>query len=147
MPVGPTSYGDSPYQSPSTFAGNPYFSDLDRLVADGLLEQDEIDALSWGSDPERVDYGLMYQNRYSLLQKATDRGWDRDREKVAAFEGENRHWLPDYALFMALKRHFDMRSWLEWPDQEVRLRQPAALEKYRTLLAADIRLFTYIQYM
>ena len=147
LPVGPTSYGDSPYQSPSTFAGNPYFIDLDWLVEDGLLEQAEIDALSWGSDPERVDYGIMYENRFILLQKATDRGWERDADKVAAFERDNAGWLPDYALFMALKRHFDMRCWLEWPDEAVRLRRPEALEQYRTELAADIRLFTYIQYL
>ena len=146
LPVGPTSYGDSPYQSPSTFAGNPYFIDLDLLVGDGLLMQSEIDALSWGSDPERVDYGLLYENRYILLQKATDRGFERDADKVAAFERANAGWLPDYALFMALKRHFDMRCWLEWP-LEVRLRRPAALEEYRRALAADIRLFTYIQYL
>ena len=147
LPVGPTSYGDSPYQSPSTFAGNPYFIDLDLLVEDGLLEQSEIDALDWGSDPERVDYALLYQNRYILLQKATDRGWGRDADRVAAFERENAAWLPDYALFMAIKRHFDMRSWLEWPEEDVRLRKPAALDKYRKMLAADIRLFTYIQYL
>ncbi len=147
LPVGPTSYGDSPYQSPSTFAGNPYFIDLDLLVKDGLLMQSEIDALSWGDDPERVDYGLLYENRYILLQKATNRGWDRDADKVAAFAAQNAYWLPDYALFMALKRHFDMRCWLEWPDEEVRLRKPAALGKYRTELAEDVRLFTYIQYL
>ncbi len=147
LPVGPTSYGDSPYQSPSTYAGNPYLIDPDLLVEDGLLTQSEIDALSWGDDAGRVDYGLLYQNRYVLLQKATDRGWERDREAVAAFVKENESWLPDYALFMALKRHFDMRCWLEWPDESIRLHRPAALEKYRTLLAADVQLFTYIQYL
>ena len=146
LPVGPTSYGDSPYQSPSTFAGNPYFIDLDLLVEDGLLEQSEIDALDWGSDPERVDYALLYQNRYILLQKATDRGFQRDEDKVAAFERENAAWLPDYALFMALKRHFSMQCWLEWPE-DIRLRQAASMDRYRALLDEDIRLFTYIQYL
>lgn len=145
LPVGPTSYGDSPYQSPSTFAGNPYLIDPDRLVEDGLLLQEEIDALSWGEDPERVDYGLLYQNRYLLLEKATARGWERDAEAVDAFVQQN-GWVPDYALFMALKRHFDMRAWLEWPE-DIRLRKPAALTKYRALLTEDIRLFTYIQYL
>ena len=147
LPVGPTSYGDSPYQSPSTFAGNPYFIDPDLLVQDGLLEQAEIDALSWGDDPARVDYGLLYQNRYILLQKATERGWERDSEAVAAFVQANEAWLPDYALFMALKRHFGMACWLEWPDEDIRLRKPAAVAKYRGELAEDIRLFTYIQYL
>lgn len=147
LPVGPTSYGDSPYQSPSTFAGNPYFIDLDLLVEDNLLTQEEIDALSWGDDPTRVDYGVLYANRYLLLEKATERGWQRDKDKVDAFVGENSGWLPDYALFMALKRHFAMACWLDWPDEDIRLRKPTAMEKYRAELTEDIRLFTYIQYL
>ena len=146
LPVGPTSYGDSPYQSPSTYAGNPYFIDLDLLVADGLLKQSEIDAVHWGDDPERVDYGRLYEHRLTLLEQATARGWKRDANKVAAFVQQNKTWLPDYALFMALKRHFSMVCWLEWPE-EIRLRKPAALEQYRKELAEDIRLFTYIQYL
>ena len=85
LPVGPTSYGDSPYQSPSTHAGNPYFIDLDILVEDGLLKQAEIDAVNWGDDPALVDYGALYNNRYTLLQKACDRGWEKDAEKIKAF--------------------------------------------------------------
>ena len=147
LPVGPTSYGDSPYQSPSTFAGNPYFIDLDLLVEDDLLTQEEVDALYWGSNPARVDYGAQYENRYILLQKATLRGWDRDEEAVEAFVAQNASWLPDYALFMALKRHFGMACWLDWPDEDARLRKAETLEKYREELAEDIRLFTYIQYL
>lgn len=147
LPVGPTSYGDSPYQSPSTYAGNPYFIDLDTLVADGLLTRNEVDALDWGNDPERVDYGKLYENRYILLQKAMTRGWTRDAAQVAAFVEKNQGWLPDYALFMALKRHFGMVCWLEWPDEAIRLRKPEALTRYRQKLAKDIRLFTYIQYL
>ena len=145
LPVGPTAYGDSPYQSPSTYAGNPYFIDLDLLIEDDLLTQDEVDALSWGGDPERVDYGQMYESRYVLLEKAAARGYMRDKAAVDAFVAENA-WLPDYALFMALKRHFEMRCWLEWPE-DIRLRKTAAMDKYRVLLMADIRLFTYIQYL
>ena len=83
LPVGPTSYGDSPYQSYSTYAGNPYFIDLDMLCADGLLTQAELDAVDWGSDPAKVDYSKIYENRFQLLQKATDRGWKRDQEAAA----------------------------------------------------------------
>ena len=147
LPVGPTSYGDSPYQSPSTFAGNPYFIDLDLLIADSLLTQADVDALDWGDDPARVDYGRQYVNRYALLEKATACGWERDEAEVDAFVAQNAGWLPDYALFMALKRHFGMAGWLDWPDEDARLRKPAALEKYREELAEDIRLFTYIQYL
>ena len=147
LPVGPTSYGDSPYQSPSTHAGNPYFIDLDILVSDGLLKQSEIDELFWGDDPTLVDYGALYQNRYTLLQKACDRGWKKDADKIAAFQEENANWLPDYALFMAVKKHFGMRCWLEWPDEDIRLRKPEAVAFYTEKLASDIRLFTFIQYL
>lgn len=147
LPVGPTSYGDSPYQSPSTHAGNPYFIDLDILVEEGLLEQSEIDSLYWGDNPTSIDYGALYENRYPLLKKACDRGWERDRNEIAAFQKENEYWIFDYALFMALKRHFDMRSWLEWPDEAIRLRNPDSIKYYTDLLADDIRLFTYIQFL
>ena len=147
LPVGPTSYGDSPYQSLSAYAGNPYLIDLDILKDDGLLTEQEITGMYWGDNPEKVDYGALYQSRFVLLQKATERGFQRDREKLTQFEAENSDWLPDYALFMALKRHFDMRSWLDWPDEDVRLRKPEALEKYREELKEDIKLFTYIQFL
>ena len=147
LPVGPTSYGDSPYQSPSTFAGNPYFIDLDRLVADGLLTRAEVDALDWGDDPTHVNYGRQYHHRYILLEKATARGWEKEAKEVACFVEQNAAWLPDYALFMALKRHFDMACWLDWPDEDARLRKAEALEKYREELEEDIRLFTYVQYL
>ena len=147
LPVGPTSYGDSPYQSFSTYAGNPYFIDLDMLCADGLLTQAELDAVDWGSDPAKVDYSKIYENRFQLLQKATDRGWKRDQEAVADFAAENSSWLPDYALFMALKRYYGMKAWTEWPDADIRLRRAGAVERYEELLSRDIRLFTYIQYL
>ena len=147
LPLGPTSYGDSPYQSFSTFAGNPYFIDLDLLVKDGLLTQDEVDACSWGTQPRYVDYGKIYESRFSLLQKAKKRGWTRDQAKVTAFAAENSGWLQDYTLFMACKRHFGMRSWLEWPDEKLRLRDHSALEQYREKLREDVEFFTYLQFL
>ena len=147
LPVGPTSYGDSPYQSFSTHAGNPYFVDLTMLCQEGLLTQAELEAVDWGSDPARVDYEKIYQGRFQLLRKATDRGWDKDADGVAAFAAENSGWLEDYALFMAIKRHFGMKAWTEWPDEEIRLHRPEAVERYREELAEDVRLFTYIQYL
>ena len=148
LPLGPTSYGDSPYQSFSTFAGNPYFIDPDLLVEDGLLTKREVKAYRWGDDPRHVDYGAVYASRLKLLAKAKKRGWERDREEVTAFVAENARWLPDYALFMACKRHFGMRSWTEWEDEDIRLRRsPEVLERYRTLLREEVELFTYIQYL
>ena len=146
LPVGPTSYGDSPYQSPSAYAGNPYFIDLDLLAADGLLKQAEIDGRFWGDDPGKADYGALYENRFPLLEIATERGWARDGAAVDAFVSANEGWLPDYTLFMALKRHFGMKAWTEWPE-DIRLRRPEAVERYRKQLTQDIRLFTYIQFL
>ena len=147
LPVGPTSYGDSPYQSPSAFAGNPYFVDLDLLVADGLLAKDEVEAASWGSDPARVDYELLYANRLELLRRACDRGWQRDAAAVQDFAQKNDDWLCDYALFMAIKRHFGMAPWYEWPDEQIRLHKREATARYARELEPDVRLFTYIQYL
>lgn len=147
LPVGPTSYGDSPYQSLSTYAGNPYLIDLDILKADGLLTAEEIESVYWGDTLERVDYGALYNGRFTLLKKAYERGRAKNREDQDAFQSENSDWLPDYALFMALKRHFDMRSWTDWPDRDARLRKPEALKKYREELKEDIELFTYIQFL
>ena len=147
LPVGPTSYGDSPYQSFSAYAGNPYLIDLDLLCEDGLLTPAEVNAVSWGMDPARVDYSAIYNGRFPLLHLAMERGWERDADKAKAFSEENDAWLPDYALFMALKRHFGMSAWTEWPDEDIRLRRPEAVARYREELADDIRLFTYIQYL
>lgn len=147
LPVGPTSYGDSPYQSFSAYAGNPYFVDLDLLHEDGLLTAEETGGIDWGRDGGRVDYRAIYENRFSLLRLAAQRGWARDSEAVAAFSRENAGWLPDYALFMALKRRYGMKAWYEWPDEDVRLHQPPALDRCRRELDGDVRLFTYIQYL
>ncbi len=146
LPVGPTSYRDSPYQSFSAYAGNPYYVDLDLLRADGLLTEQELAAVSWGKDPGRVDYRAIYESRFDLLRLAARRGWGRDAELVSAFARENEGWLPDYTLFMALKRRYGMRPWQEWPDEDVRLHQPPAVERCRRKLDEDVRLFTYIQY-
>ena len=137
LPLGPTSYGDSPYQSFSSFAGNPYFIDLDLLVKDKLLTRVEVNACDWGDDPRYVDYGKIYASRFTLLEKAKTRGFTRDREAVAAFERENERWLPNYALFMALKRHFGMKSWTEWDDEDIRCRTSGeVIERYRAELSA-----------
>lgn len=147
LPVGPTSYGDSPYQSPSAFAGNPYFVDLDLLVADGLLEKDEVEGISWGEDPARVDYALLYEMRPKLLRKAAKRGLSRDAAEVKEFREANSTWLEDYALFMSIKEHFGMVAWNEWPDEDARLRKPEALKRYASELKDDIDYYIYVQYL
>ncbi|MBQ2783312.1 MAG: 4-alpha-glucanotransferase, partial [Oscillospiraceae bacterium] len=146
LPLGPTSYGDSPYQSFSTFAGNPYFIDLDMLIEDELLTEEEVTMRDWGSNARAVDYGKIYENRFEVLAIAKARGWERDREDVAAFMEENKRWLGDYALYMACKRHYGMRPWTEWPD-DIRLRDTEALAEAREKYNEDVELFIYIQFL
>ena len=136
LPVGPISYGDSPYQSFSTFAGNPYYIDLDMLQTDGLLTSEEVQAHSWGDDPERVDYGAIYRARYALLERAFDRGWSRERQAVEEF-ARRQPWLDGYARFMALKRRYDMKPWTQWPAGEVPAEE----------LERDVQFFTYLQFL
>ena len=146
LPVGPTSYGDSPYQSFSTFAGNPYFIDLDFLREDGLLEPGEYKDLPWSRSNAYVDYGTLYQLRYPVLRKAALRGLKRDAEEVAAFREENTAWVEDYALFMALKGANDGKSWQEW-GKPLRHREPEALTECRKTYADEIDFWVYLQFL
>ena len=147
LPVGPTSYGDSPYQSFSTNAGNPYFISLEILCEEGLIDKADIDSIDWGSDPAKVDYYKIYLNRFDVLKKAMKKGWEKDSKKIEEFKENNNDWLFDYALFMALKRHFGMKSWTEWDDENIRLRKDEAIKHYSEKLSEDINLFIYIQYL
>lgn len=146
LPIGPTSYGDSPYQSFSSFAGNPYFIDLDLLVKDGLLEKKDLKGLKV-EDENYVDYGFLYITRYPILHKAFLKGKDLLKEPLNKFIEENRSWLEDYALFMALKKHFDSASWLQWPDASIRERHPDALARYKEELKEDIAFYEFLQYL
>ena len=135
LPLGPTGYGDSPYQSFSTFAGNPYFIDLDVLVDMGLLTHEEILNTDLGSDPERVDYEKIYYGKNALLKKAFDR-CTRELSGYQAFEEENAYWLEDYALYSAIKEYYGSVSFLEWPE-EVRKRDKEVLDRFRDELSKD----------
>lgn len=145
LPLGPTSYGDSPYQSFSTFAGNPYFIDLDLLAEEKLLEKEEIEAIDWSCSEARTDYGYLFTVRYDLLYKAFLRGRDKYEREIQAFRRENL-WLEDYALFMALKRSRQMACWDTWPE-EIRLRHTGAAESYATVLAEDMNFFIFLQFL
>jgi 4-alpha-glucanotransferase len=147
LPLGPTSIGDSPYQPFSSHAGNPYFIDLDALVRAGLLTGEEASAPDWGSGPARVDYGKIYAARLPVLRRAFDRAGAALRAETAAFAEENAAWLPDYALFMALKRRFGMRAWTEWEDAEIRLRRPGAVAAWAERLRDEVEFFGFIQYL
>ncbi len=146
LPMGPTSYGDSPYQAFSSYAGNPYFIDLDELCAQGLLKREEYQNLEWGSDPQRVDYALLHRQRFPVLRLACRRLWAQREEEVMRFCHVEKIWLEDYALFMALKGSHGDRPWSEWP-RPLRLREPEALEKAREELQEEIRFWSAVQFL
>jgi len=143
LPLTPTGYGDSPYQSFSACAGNHYLIDLDTLVEEGLLKEAEIASVNWGHQPDRVDFGTMYDQRSKVLKIACGRF-----VSDAAFEAfvqENRQWLPDYALFMALKARMGGIPWLDWPEA-LKRREAGALEENREALKEEIFFQYFLQY-
>ncbi|MBQ8514080.1 MAG: 4-alpha-glucanotransferase [Ruminococcus sp.] len=144
LPLGPTSYGDSPYQSFSTFAGNPYFISLDEFVKEGLLTEEDCKSADAEVSPRRVDYRKLYQNRWPLLKMAYGNSRIAEEEEFAAFCEEN-EWLSDYALFMALKDQYKGAAWSEW-DEALRLRREDALEQARQALADEIGFYKFLQY-
>jgi 4-alpha-glucanotransferase len=146
LPLGPTSFGDSPYQSFSTFAGNPYFIDLEALIEEGLLTREECDECDFGDDDRYVDYGKVYESRFGLLWIAFQRANVDSNEEFLAFVNANADWLDDYALFMAIKDSKDGISWLEW-EADIRQRQPVTLDLYKSELKEDIQFYQYLQYL
>ena len=144
LPIHPTGYGDSPYQSFSTFAGNPYFIDLETLVAEGVLTKEECDRADFGTG-EKVDYDVLYRGRFSLLRKAYERSDISKNPAYQQFLAENGWWLWDYALFMAVKGHFGGIPWQEWPE-DIRLRYGYAMDYYRKELYFDVEFQTYLQF-
>ncbi len=146
LPLGPTSYGDSPYQSFSAFAGNPYFIDLDTLCDEGLLERDWIRALDWGGSGRQVDFGTIFERRFPVLRAAFARAKE-DGGRMRSLDGfaaENADWLNDYALFMALKDEHGGAPWSNWP-YELRMRESDALQAARERLGESIRFYQFIQ--
>ena len=144
LPIVPTSYGDSPYQSFSTYAGNPYLIDLDDLAEEGLLRREEYAGRAWGSDPARVDYGALWRSRFDVLACATRRLGREHADELAAFCERERAWLDDYALFMALKDAHGGASWTTW-EEPLRHREEAALEAARAGLADQVRFWKAVQ--
>ena len=143
LPLTPTGYGDSPYQSCSTFAGNPYLIDLPKLVEEGLLTREEIDSVTWCAREDRVDFGIQYNNKNRVLRLAYNRfagGGEFERFCV-----ENGSWLPDFALFMALKDATG-KSWYDWEDG-LKFRDPDAIWNARNKLKDEIRFYSFVQYV
>ena len=145
LPLGPTSYGDSPYQSFSTFAGNPYFISLDELIEEGVLTRAECEKVNWGKVKGSIDYEKIYKGRYPLLRKAYERSKISENPEYQKFVNENSWWLSDYALFMALKSHFNNVSWGEW-ETDIKFRKPEAMSRYEEQLSDDIGYWKFIQF-
>lgn len=146
LPICPTSYGDSPYQSFSSYAGNPYMIDLDELSQAGLLEKDEYKNIDWGSNQEKADYGLLYNRRFGVLRKAAKTAEEKYQTELTEFRKENHKWLSDYALFMAIKDEQNGVSWLEWPEI-LRKRDNKALAVEREKLKDEIKFWECVQFL
>ena len=146
LPTGPTGYGDSPYQSFSAFAGNPYFIDLDLLKKDGLLKAEEYRNIDWGSDPQRVDYGTIYNHRFAVLHLAADRLRKHLPDDYEDFCRQNAFWLDDYALFMAEKEAHQGVSFMGW-EPSLRRHNPKAVARETERLADQIEFWKLIQYL
>ena len=144
LPLTPTGFGDSPYQSCSAFAGNPYLIDLEMLAQEGLLDRQELDGIVWSRREDRVDFGLLYENRQKVLRLAYDRF--QDEKALEAFLQNNSAWLPDFALFMALKDAHGGKPWYTW-EKQLKHRDPDALWQARQKQKASIGFYCFVQYL
>ena len=150
FPLGPTGYGDSPYQSFSSFAGNPYLIDFDLLIEAHLLSEEDLKDIFFGDNEEYIDYGAIYNQKYPLLRKAYENFKSSDNNEMKGslenFKRENSSWLNDYSLYISLKNHFNGLPWNEWA-QYIKNRENAAMEHYKNELADDIEYHNFIQFL
>lgn len=143
LPLGPTGYGDSPYQSFSAFAGNPYFIDPDVLTEEGLLTETECEAADFGDDPRDIDYGKLYDNRFPLLRMAYRR-WKEQGHTPEELEAVLDRETSGYCFYMAVKNHFSGKSWIYW-DKDIRLKKPKAVARYEKELSDEIGFYGFLQ--
>lgn len=146
LPLGPTGYGDSPYQSFSTFAGNPYYIDLETLIEEGCLTEEDCVKCDFGDNDRYIDYEKIYLSRFKVLKTAFRNSHPEQETAFRDFVEENSYWLDDYALYMAVKNSFDGRSWSEW-DEDIKLRRPEAMKKYREEYAEEVEFYKFQQYL
>ncbi len=147
LPVGPTSYGDSPYQSFSTYAGNPYMIDLDMLVEEGLLKKTDIKKYNFGTNPGYVDYEQVYNSRFEVLRIAFENfKFQEDHKEFNSFKRKNCKWLANYALYMAVKKSFGMKAWTQWDDEAIRIREEKAVARYKRKYADEINFWSFLQW-
>ena len=148
LPLGTTSYGDSPYQSFSAFAGNTYFIDFDILIEEGLLNEADVKGADFGDDPRKVDYAKIFDARRPIMEKAVARFLEADDlSDYESFVEQNAAWLEVFAEYMAIKEHFDNLAWTEWPDEAIRRREAASLASYREKLADKLTYHRVTQYL
>ena len=145
LPMGPTGYGDSPYQSFSTFAGNPYFISLEELVREGYLTQDDLDKSGLEDEGKYVNYERLYEKRFPILRRAYKNSGIRENSEFQEFVEKNEEWLPDYALFMAIKDSKGGQSFLEWED-EIKRRDPKVMARYEADYEEDVSFYMFLQY-
>jgi len=154
FPLGPTGYGDSPYQSFSTFAGNPYLIDFDLLIEENLLSQSDLEGISFGENPESVDYGAIYNQKYPLLRKAYENykntKENKEREELKylfeEFKAHNQSWLNDFTMYISLKNHFNGLPWNEWPE-DIKSRQHDAMGKYYEIVKEEVEYQKFTQFL
>ena len=148
LPLGTTSYGDSPYQSFSAFAGNTYFIDFDILIEEGLLNEADVKGADFGDDPRKVDYAKIFDARRPIMEKAVARFLKADDlSDYESFVEQNAAWLEVFAEYMAIKEHFDNLAWTEWPDEAIRRREATSLASYREKLADKLTYHRVTQYL
>ena len=145
LPIGPTSFGDSPYQSFSTYAGNPYFIDLDLLIEEGLLQRQEVETIRWYEKEDQVSYELLWEYRYSVLKAAFERSDHEKTKEYRDFMEREKDWISSYSLYMACTEHFGNREWLSW-KKDIRDRKMEALISYQVMLEKEIRFWEFVQY-
>lgn len=145
LPLGPTGYGDSPYQSFSTFAGNPYYIDLEELIEKGYITKKECDACDFGDNDRYIDYEKLYHSRFKILKKAYLSSNIAESDDFKKYVKKNEFWLNDYALYMAIKNYFKGISWIEW-EEDIRLRKPEAMKEYSGKLQEEVEFYQFLQY-
>lgn len=145
LPLGPTSFGDSPYASFSAFAGNPYFIDLDILIEEGLLDREYVNSFMWNLEEQYVDYGLIYNSRFEVLRTAFTNSNHEESEKYKVFLRENEYWLEGYCLYSACKNKFEGTSWTDW-ESEIKYRDEQSIQELKEELKDDIEFYKFVQY-
>jgi len=145
LPIGPTGFGDSPYQTVSSFAGNPYFIDLDMLITERLLTRSEVKRIEWNDSSDTVSYGKLWAYRYEVLRKAYSRSKHKNTDEYRDFIADNSFWLNDFALFMSLKSYYNNADMTQW-DEDIRMHEESAVKEYSEKLADDVDFWKFLQF-